>query len=169
MTQVYMEDVTLKELIQITSFIIVGRKTVPFEIREIIDITPPGKSADKDRYPDFTKIKYNFQITEVIYKKDNGHDQNEKTIEVGTKIEISPAEQDLNLEMHKKYYLDGEAKSWESRNYNTTAGFNHSEELILFLNVTGQNSYCFAVGNAYETLDRIKEISDMVKQLDSSH
>lgn len=162
-SQVFMEDLTLKELVNISSIIVIAKKALPFHISEKIDITPPGKAKDKKHYPEFVKSTYNFEVVKVIYEKEDEHERG--LIKKGTKIKVSPSEQDFNFEMHKNYYIDGVRKSWEERNYSTSADFNNSQELILFLKVKDRNNYLFIVNNSYETSDREKEILDILKRM----
>ena len=165
MTQVYVENVTLEELIRISDCIIVAKKSNPFTIIERIGITPLGKTPNKITYPDFTKVTYNFEVVKVMYLQQDDQDSMERSLAVGKILIVRPAAQDVAFEMHKQFYLDGLGKSWAERAYQTSAKFNEEDVLILFLDHQGQDNYSFSVSDAYETLDRENAIVAMLNRI----
>lgn len=150
MGQVHEESITLSDLVRDADSIFVADKLDPFMTCKDIEI-----GEDRTKYPPFKKAEYHFKVREELIAP--------KGVSMtGKDIIVALADSDADLEMHRRYYLEGAQKSPIHRSYETGAGQNDAA-LIIFLKHSGGNNFIFVAHNSYESLKKRKRISGLIK------
>lgn len=129
------EEVSLEELINHAQFILVVERLKPFEKVEMIQL-----HEDKKKCPPFRKVTYRFRMLEELLNK--------QKFPLKKEIEVVVANTAMDMDVHRKRYLEGTNKSTFRPEYMTKADFN-SKKLIVFLS----SSFELVAEGAYESME----------------
>jgi len=155
-SQIHLLDISLDEVVQDSSCIVIARKADPFVTEEKINITPFWKRLFGKKYPPFTKTTYHFVVIDVLFSKGK--------ISENKLINVIPASQESYFVMHKCYYLEDVVPSPSVRSYKTNINLEKSDKLILFLTTSDYDNFTFTVENAYEDFNKKKEIENIIRK-----
>ena len=144
MSQVHIEDISIEDLVGYAQYILVVEKEEPFMNKETITFENP-------KCPNFEKISNNFKVIEILKSMD-------ENLKIGDSIKAFQAFTQQKMELHKKYYLEGESKSPIYPEYNSKSDF-ESPQLIIFLN----SEHEFASIHAYEDISKKGEIEKILR------
>jgi hypothetical protein len=158
-TQVHYEEIELKELVEIANGIVIVEKTEKFQTQKEVPIVPKEKT-DIKKYPPFVEMTYHFKVLEVLYS--------DKTLPDSGILDVSPANQDIEFNVHQMYYVEniGESPIYES--YNTPVKFNETDKMILFVNTRDFKKFIFTVEGSYEVLSNREKIEAMIKKINKT-
>jgi len=180
MSQVFLKEMPLEELIERSSFIFVVSKLGPFITKEDV---PIHKGKDDVKYPPFTKIISHFEVLEEVYNASKdplisvGMNKFLEGRITGKKIEVLQGNYSSKLDIHKLFYLEKRSKSYESPIYGPAKGSGGSKgmdlekqsELIVFLNYNhGEKQFEFAAKSAYESVSKKAKVKKLVKEIKSN-
>jgi hypothetical protein len=155
--QVHYENISLEQLISRSDYIFIARKLDPAYTTEEIKI-----HRDIKKYPPFKKIIYHFNVIDELLNK--GEDSYK-----GKDIDVIPEDLETELKIHKLYYLEGIHKSPIYLNYESSADFSKSTELIVFLRLSSDGQFAFAAGGAYEAVSKKQEIVKKIQRLEGKN
>jgi hypothetical protein len=157
-TQTFYEDVPLKDLVRNANVIVVVNKRDPFVAHESIPILPPPGREIKREIPPFTKTTYHFTVVDVL--------KTNEPIPKGLPLNVSPANEEDNLHIHKLYYIDNIGKSPIYDRYSPSRGFSFekADTMILFLHTGDHRSFRFAADDAHEAPSQRKIIENLIKE-----
>lgn len=158
MTGVSMGKMALRDVIKNSNLIVIAKKGKPIFTEEGIDITPSGERKDDKKYPTFIKATYDFQVVKILLNDTN------ESIEQGKTIKVYPAYQEFRFEMHQRYYLKGDRKSWLEDYYSPSIKLENEKEPILFLKRASDGNFTFTVIDSFESSALLKRIVAMIKK-----
>ena len=126
-SQVHYRTITLDELARRTTHVLFVRRLKPFFTTETVDITPKGKRPDPAQYPAYRRPVYRFQVERALRLP--------KDEKLPKQIEVVSANDEANLELHRKYYVEkiGRSPIYESYESPTSRKAEAAERAILFL------------------------------------
>lgn len=154
LSQIIYQDISLEEMIQTSSGIFHVKKIEPFRCVKKIDIDPVSKNGDREKYPPYLKVTYYFIVLDVLMGPGD---------EKGKTINVLRAHSDSSFRIHQDYYLKGISKSPEYGSYRSSADFEKSDELIIFLLVRGDD-YELVIDGAYETVSLKNKIKKLIRK-----
>ncbi len=182
MNQVFHQNISLEQLIEESTYILIAKKTDPFITSEKISILPDGSkfenknnppyyeppyhnsdlSKNKERnFPPYIKTAYNFKIKEILH---SGRVELKNNL-----ISVDEASSNFKLDLHKGFYLNGMRKSPIMESYESSLDYNKyesSDELIIFLSYRLKPfKLKFVVENAYESVDLKEKIVNLIKSV----
>lgn len=150
MSQEIPKDLSLRELVRNSCFILVVERSEPFNKVEMISM-----DSDEKKCPPFRKDSYRFKVIEVLL--------NRIKTALEPEIEVKPALTSVNLRLHQDLYLRGVRRSSFWPVYGTTADFN-SKKLIIFLN----SAFEFTAHGAYESIDNKERVLESIAGINNS-
>ena len=155
-SQIHYQYISLENLIQQSRLILVAKKLNPFTTEEEIEI-----HKNREKYPPFKKVISHFNIIKELY---NGCGNSYK----GMDIKVEGANSDLNLKLHKKYYLQGMGVSPLLTLYESGVNMYNADMMIVFLSCLDDGRIKFSSDGGIESLKKEKEISKLIKKLKKS-
>ncbi|MDH5181776.1 MAG: hypothetical protein OEY07_19105, partial [Gammaproteobacteria bacterium] len=81
----------------------------------------------------------------------------------GENVEVYPADFDSQVELHRKYYLEGISKSPIYQKYEPVSRPQEGEQYIVFLRRTKDGHWSFFCLGAGEGLDQLSTITELLK------
>ncbi|MCP4135648.1 MAG: hypothetical protein GY754_32065 [bacterium] len=170
--------ISLKQLVEISDFIIIVEKADPYTVRKKISILPEGsiyknknippyyeppyhgasgKPETDKNYPPYIESTYHFKVVEILYETKKKFIPNEK-------ISVLEAHRDARLDLHKMYYLEGRRKSPIYKSYKSSLSYDNyvkRKKIIIFI----KNNCIFPVNYSYESLDKKDTILNLIQRL----
>ncbi|MFH1394366.1 MAG: hypothetical protein ABIH29_05820 [Candidatus Micrarchaeota archaeon] len=137
------QEISLEELVSHSTYILVVERLRPFEKVEMVEL-----HEDKKKCPPFRKVTYRYRVLEELVNRGG--------LRLKKEIEIVAPFTSMDMEAHRKIYIEGVSKSTIRPEYNGGADFG-SGKLIVFL----QSNFEFVAGGAYESLvnkDKIMKV-----------
>lgn len=98
------EEISLQRVLKESTAAIEALDDDPPTRSEVIEITPPGKNPDKDRWPPITHHLARVVVVAVLYDASG-------KLKPEDHLEIESANWQRKLDLHKKAYLQGVHKS----------------------------------------------------------
>ncbi len=152
--RIWYNDLSLRELIKSSPYILVVEKRDPF-------ITTKTKPIHWNilKYKPYKQKTYHYKINEVLYSQ-NGES-------LPSNIDVLPANSQKKLYIYKKYELEGIGKSPIYERYNTSSQFNKENKLIVFL-YKPDNNFEFYCEEAYESFSKRSKILKIMKKFNKT-
>ncbi len=157
--QVHIDPAELKELVREAEVVVVARPADPLTRKTTIDITPKGKKPDAEKYPPYVRVKTRWEVVEIVRApKDAG--LAEKKV-----LEVDDADFGSQLDLHRRYYVEGLSKSPIYRRYTPRESKPGEPRRILFLEVSN-GEWRFAMDGAAESLEARKDVEAALAEKD---
>ena len=148
-------EVSLSEVIKDSDVIAIVKRNQPFYIVEEVPI-----HKDKQKFPPFKKTISLFEVVDILYKNDNV----DPAVFSGKTIKVLPAEYNRELDLYKRYHLEGAMKTAPINRYK---GYDEklekSNECIVFLRYN-QNEKMLEF-TSFGSVEALKEKNEIVKSL----
>lgn len=144
--RIHYDDADLKTAVRQAGAVVVAKPAEPPQRKVKIDITPKGKKPDAEKFPPYTRVLTRWEVVEVL--------QAEKRAGLAPKkvIEVDDADFSSQLDLHRRYYLEGVSKSPIYQRYAPRESKPDEPRRILFLEQT-DGQWRFAMDGAAESLD----------------
>jgi hypothetical protein len=154
MSQIDYEFISLEELINESGAIFLVRKNDPFE--QVVEI--PLSKKHPDKYPFHRRVMYHFTVFSPLYTI--------YTVPAETNIIVHRANEAIDFELEKLYYIDGVEESPVYFAFQPDIDMYTADTLIIFVNKIPDtdNEYRFTAENAYVSPDREEEIETLLLQ-----
>jgi hypothetical protein len=149
---VHYEAIALADMVEQASLVLVAKRAVPATMSEEISIVPPGKQPDPQKFPPFTRVKSRWVFVEAL--------KSDRKITPGRTLEIDSAHWQTQLELQRRYYVEGVSKSPIYRRYKG-AKVEGQAQVILFLREDDQG-LLFVADRAMESMDKLGEIKRLL-------
>lgn len=154
-TQTFFEDVPLNDLVRHATVIVLAQKRNPPVTHQTVPVLPPEGKTVQGEIPPFTKTTYHFTVVDVL--------KSDQPLPPGLSLDVSPANEEDNLFIHKAYYIDRIGKSPIYDSYAPSIDFEKSDTLLLFLSTGDHRSYRFSVENAFEAPAKRKQVERLIQ------
>lgn len=92
------EEVDLQTVVQAATAVVLAVPATPSQRSEAIAITPPGKRPDPEKYPPYVRRWQRWRVQEVL--------AGPPTL-AGQVLEVDEAHWQMQLNVHRRYYLEG--------------------------------------------------------------
>lgn len=164
-SQVFLNEIKLKELIERSDFIVIVKELDPKSNTEEVIIC-----EDENKCPSYSKETYNFEVIEILFKDEDKYTMFEgyKDPFIQKEIKVLPANYSQDLELHKKYYLEHRRKSYQEDVYGFKKGSKgkQSIEKILFLVYNpSESSLEYTVTGSFDSIKKKKKVIKYIKKL----
>jgi hypothetical protein len=144
-SEVSYRKIPLARVLQRSQLVVVVKRAKPASTREAVDITPPNKTRDRAKVPPYTRVVERFEVLRVLYPRAGSP---------GKTIEVVGANDEYDLQAHRRYYVDGVSESPIHERYQspTNRSVQRAATMILFLAPLSKNArrHRFVVEQALE-------------------
>ena len=169
---VHVRSASLQQIVDDADLIVLARPADPATRTEEIDITPEGQAPDPAKYPTYHRVVSRYRVLEVLAPRAEtpGRHQplspEEARTRMGRVIEVLPAHDRSNLDLHRRYYVDRISKSPSRRRYKPTQLTDGAgEPVILFLRAPDDDGrFSLVVGRAMEGAGAREEVTRLLSR-----
>jgi len=148
-------EITLDEVIKQSDVIAIVKSSRPASVVEEVLI-----HKDQQKFPSFKRYISLFEVVDILYKNDNVASLENVILSNGIIIKVLPAAYNKELDLHRRYYLEGDTKTIGINKYKDYDNkFKKLKEWIVFLRYNAQEKMLeFTALDAVEALEKKNKI-----------
>lgn len=169
------KKVSLQQLIRSSELVIVARPAKPRELKEQIDVTPPGKEPSEEKYPPYFRVRRRYVVEEILYSKSRaesvippifGPVHPDDTPALGEVMEVDAQCFQYELNIHRMWYVDEIRKGALTYVYDAEKPPGKSSgSRLVFLEQRGGKGWNFANDPGEEGIELRAKIEKLLAEL----